>query len=151
MSNRGTAGNVFSITTRGFKASVLVYSGEYDRVDDAITDKNFPIEEHTLNIRQIELVEFDHDPSSSEEVLTEFARRELERPTYEDALTFGVSEHHEEQRKHPVVFLHEPVKVRVLGGGRVVVLYGDAQERNLGLGRFGGWWTRNHVFAGIRK
>ena len=145
--NGKSSGNVFSITCKWVKASELVAAGRYDWTDGSITDKKFPIESHASQSRQIELVEFDHD-MTSDEVLAEFARRGLERPTYEDALTFGV-EHPEEQRKHPVVFLHEPV--RVGGDRRVVVLDGHDRKRDLILGWFDHRWYRDYFFAGVRK
>lgn len=145
--NGKTSGNVFSITCEGAKASELVRLGKYDWVNSDITDKRFPIEPHAPVSSTIELVEFDHDPDS-EEVLVEFARRGLERPSYEDALAFGIA-YPEEQRKHPVVFLHDPVQA---GGSRdVLVLHGDDRGRDLDLDWFGSRWLRYDVFAAVRK
>lgn len=145
--NGKPAGNSFSITCEGIKASELVRRGKYDWANDSITDTLFPIEPHAQETRMIELVEFDHDPGS-EEVLAEFARRGLERPTPEDALAFGIA-YPEEQRKHPVVFLHEPVLVD--GFRSVLVLDGSDRERNLNLNWFAYRWNRYYVFAAVRK
>lgn len=141
------ARNIFSIVCEGVKASELVKRGRYDWVNSDITDELFPIEEHASQGRTIELIEFGHDPTS-EEVIAEFARRDLERPTHEDALAFGIA-YPEEQRKHPVIFLHEPVLA--LGGLRVLVLGGGGRGRDLGLRWFGGRWNRVCVFAAVRK
>lgn len=137
----------YIFTCDGVKASELVKRGKYDWVNDLITDKLFPIEKHASVSRTIELVEFDHDPSS-EEVLAEFRSRGLKRPSYEDALVFGIV-YPEEQRKHPVVFLHEPVVA--VGSRFVLVLREDAGYRYLLLHWFGHGWLRPYVFAGLRK
>ncbi len=141
------AGNCFRLMVGGRITSELVKRGRYDWVNSSITDTLFPIEKHAPVSRTIELVKFDYNPTS-EEVLAEFARRGLERPTHEDALTFG-SEYPEEQRKCPVVFLHEPVLVD--GGRCVLVLDEDGRERSLGLDWFVDGWDRRYVFAAVRK
>lgn len=141
--------SVFSITLDGlFKASELVKQGKYDSSNDWITDERFPIKKHVPLDRTIELFEFDHDPSE-DEVLEELKRRDLERPTYEDALYFGIK-HPEEQRKRPIVFLHEPVR-GPHGDLDVLVLHGSAGLRLLDLRWFGRRWPRRDVFAGVRK
>lgn len=140
-------GNIFSLICEGTKTSELVKRGKYDWANDAITSEHFPIEAHPPVSRTVELVEFYHDPTSKE-VLHEFARRGLERPTYEDALVFGVK-YPEEQRKHPVVFLHEPVQV---GGSRdVLVLDEGGRGRGLDLYWFDDGWNRSDVFPAVRK
>lgn len=146
MATHSTTGNVFSITCEGAKASELVKRGGYDWVNSDITDALFPIEPHAPVSRTIELVEFDYD-HSSEEVLAEFARCGLERPTYEDALYFGI-EYPEKQRECAVVFIHEPVLV--CGGRGVLVLDGGDRGRDLFLGWFDGGWGRYYVFAAVR-
>jgi len=144
--NKGV-GNTFSITCNGIKTSVLVKRGQYDWTNASIGDTLFSIKKHKPVTRQIELVEFDHTVTS-EEVLAEFARRGLERPTYEDGLVFGVM-YPEEQRKHPVVFLHEAVQVS--GHRSVLVLNESVGMRHLSLVWFGGRWFRFYVFAAVRK
>lgn len=140
---------VFRITCEGHcSVSELVKRGQYDYWNDWITDERFPLHEHVSVDYMIKLVEFDHDPSS-DEVLREFTRRGLERPTYENALYFGV-QHSGEQRKQPIVFLHEPV----LGPDdrhRILVLDGKAGKRYLQLNNFDGTWNRRCVFAGVHK
>lgn len=142
--------HVFSITLEGsHKASELVALGKYGWSDDWITDERFPIMEHAPETRTIELVKFkhDHDPTT-EESLSELAHRGLERPTYEDAFYFGI-QHPEEQRKHPIVFLHEPVQKR--GSRFVLILGGRAGRRLLDLRWFDFRWERHCVSAGVRK
>jgi len=85
---------------------------------------------------------------TSRQVLAEFARRGLERPTYEDALQFGI-QYPERQRKDFIVFPHKSVR----GSDRrgyVLVLGGDADSRILYFIWCGGKWTLS-VFAGVRK
>lgn len=139
----------FTIVCEGsWETSELVGQGKYDWFNDWITDERFPIQKHAPLDRTIELVEFDHDPSD-DEVLEELRSRGLERPTYEDALYFGIR-HPEEQRKHPVVFLHEPV-LDPRGYRLVLVLSEFAGERDLHLFLFDDGWNRDCVFAGVRK
>jgi hypothetical protein len=156
-----SAANVFSITCEGsYKTSELVAQGKYDWSDNRITDERFPIQPHAPVQRVIELIKFDHDPSS-EEVLEEFERRGLERPTYEDALYFGI-QHPDEQRKHHIVFLHEPV----LGQYPILTLHETFQDhdsirlvfvlreapgrRYLELDPYVSRWSRRYVFAAVR-
>ncbi|MBI4120061.1 MAG: hypothetical protein HY454_01205 [Parcubacteria group bacterium] len=140
---------IFQLVLEGTAtASELIRRGQYNWHNNWITDERFPLQTHDQMGRTIELVEFDHDPTS-EEVLAEFIRRGLERSTYEDALYFGI-QHPEEQRKRPIVFLHEPV-LDPCGRRGVLVLGGDAGGRKLLLVLVAGGWDRDFVFAGVRK
>ena len=140
---------VFLLTLGGsFSTSELIRKGGYDWFNDWITDERFPIQKHEPVERRLEFVEFDYDPSS-EDVLKEFESRGLERPTYEDALYFGI-EHPEEQRKRPIIFLHEPV-LDPRGDRSVLVLNEDGGKRKLNLGYFDGGWGRGCVFPGVCK
>lgn len=142
--------NVFRITCEGsYKTSELVMRGRYACSNDWITDERFPLQKHAPIGRTIELVSFDHN-SALEEVLAEFSNRGLERPTYEDALYFGI-EYPNEPRKHPIVFLHEPVQASPLGRGHVLVLNEHVDKRLLLLVWFGAWWYRSCVFAAVRS
>lgn len=85
---------------------------------------------------------------SGDEVLQELKHRGLERPMCEDALYFGVK-HPEEQRKRPIVFLHEPVR-DPNGNLNVLVLREVDGYRYLHLRWFGDRWGRHYVFAGVR-
>ncbi|TSC56844.1 MAG: hypothetical protein Greene071421_354 [Parcubacteria group bacterium Greene0714_21] len=138
----------FPITLEGsLKTSELVKQGK-EWFDDWITDGRFPIKEHAPLDRTIELLEFDHDPSNNQ-ILEELLRRGLERPTYEHALYFGIK-HPEEQRKRPIIFLHEPVRGK--GGSLyVLVLREEAGHRGLYLYGFETSWNRGCAFAGVRK
>lgn len=139
----------FSIRCEGnLKTSELVTRGKYDWVNDLITDGCFPLMMYTPVTRTIKLIEFTHDPSSLE-VLAEFRRLGLERPTPEDALCFGI-DYPDEQRKHSLVFLHEPGQGP--GGGLcILVLTGGVGERYLELEWFDHRWSRGCLFAGVSK
>lgn len=144
-----TISNIFKIICKGsHTTSELIKLGKYYWGNDWITDKRFPLEKHASTTRNIELVEFDHDPTS-EEVLEELTRRGLDKPTYEDALCFGI-QHPEEQRKHPIVFLHNPV-FDPFGNRGVLVLDEHSGLRGLSLRWFDYGWGRCCVFAGVGK
>lgn len=135
---------IFIITYDGvYKTSELVALGKYDRPNDWITDKLFPTKRMERMIRMIELIEFDHY-TTSEEVIAEIARRGLERPTHDDALYFGI-QYPEEQRKHAIVFLHEPVFQSVL------TLDTAVGERVIYLNLFDTLWSTQSVFAAVHK
>lgn len=144
-----TAGKIFSITCKGaYKTSELVAQAKYDWWNDWVTDERFPLQTHEPVSRKIEIVSFDHDPTS-EEVLAEFSRRGLERPTYEDALYFGIA-YPDEQRKRPIAFLHEPVRDPD-GYLCVLVLDEGVGGRHFDLLWFDRRWPRHYLFAGVRK
>lgn len=140
----------FAIRCEGLKVSELVRRGGYDMVNDLITDESFPLEAHEPVTREIEFVEFDHE-WTSREGLNELRRLGLERPTPEDALCFGI-DHPNEQREHPLAFLHEPVRDGVLVLDSVLVLDGSlgGVGRYLFLIRFERGWSRNVLLAGVR-
>ncbi|MEK7067126.1 MAG: hypothetical protein AAB949_01990, partial [Patescibacteria group bacterium] len=83
--NIESVGNVFLITCDGsYKTSELVALGKYNQSNDQITDELFPIKKRKERmIRVVELIKFNYG-ITSEDALAEFARRGLERPTYED-------------------------------------------------------------------
>lgn len=144
-------GKIFIIICDGsHKTSELVVLGKYDLPDDRITDELFPITEraeHTT--RAVGLIEFDYSPTS-EDVLAEFARRGLERPTYDDALYFGI-QYPKAQRNRAIIFLHEPVE---LDSNRHVVLALNNNrfgKRSIHLNWFDNQWDRLCIFAAIRK
>ncbi|OGY99831.1 MAG: hypothetical protein A2945_02445 [Candidatus Liptonbacteria bacterium RIFCSPLOWO2_01_FULL_52_25] len=125
----------------------VVAAGHYDWVNPNITKEKFPMRLRPEGKIEIELLEFDFDPTS-EQVLAEATKRGLERPMYEDALLFG-EQHSEEQRKNTIVFLHEP---QVSDGFlSVVVLCAGGAGRGLGLDWFGGRWDRSYRFAFVRR
>ena len=125
-----------------------VKAGNYDWANNNVNSRNFPLRPRPVGQKTIEFVEFDHD-SISEEAIEKARKRGLERPTYEDALDFG-EQYPEEQRKHPIVFLHEPWQSP--GGSLLVlVLVNYSSKRNLNLHWFSYRWNRTFVFAFVRK
>ena len=141
--------NAFRIMTEGTRTTDgVIAAGNYDWKNDRVNGENFPMRPMPEGPREIVFLEFDHDPGS-EEVLAEAARQGLERPRYEDALFFG-EQYPEEQRKAPIVFLHEPWRDprRVLG---VLVLSCLGRDRSLVLDYFDGGWGQRCRFAFVRK
>jgi len=136
----------YRITTGdGRPTESLVAAGGYAYAHSCVTSENFPV--GSLGVprsREIVLLEFDRDVTSAE-VLAEASRRVLERPTYEDALHFGV-EHPDVQRERPVAFLHDPW-VGIAGRRDVLCLWSNAGRRELGLEGFDDPWNRTYRFA----
>lgn len=131
-------------------AKELLAAGSYDWVGDYarqfVEGKKFRLAGKAEEVDMV-LVEFDHDPTS-EEVIAEFARQGLERPTEEDALRFG-EKYPDEQKKYPIVFLHEPWQDPD-GDLSVLVLSFGGRERWLDYGWFDGRWDRDCRFAARR-
>ena len=144
------AKNIFRLTKIGDGRTTeeLVRAGNYNHANQNINSRNFPVRSAKRGMREIVLLEFDHD-STSEEVLAEAAKQGLERPVYEDALYFGV-EHPEVQRERPVVFFHEPWRDPD-GYLLVLCLWSDAGFRGLSLSWFDDRWHRYYRFAFVRK
>ena len=110
-----------------------------------MTSENFPAgRAGTPSSRAIVLLEFDREVTAGD-VLAEAARLGLGRPTYEDALYFGI-EHAAAQLERPVVFLHEPW-VGFFGRRDVVCLWTNAGRRELGLDGFDEAWRPGQRFA----
>ena len=127
------------------KAGGFNWIGEHART--FAESKGFPVS-RDQGTAELELVELELD-LTSQDVLAEFARLELERPTAEDALRFG-ERFPEEQRKRPIAFLHEPW-VDPFGGREVLVLRGDKRERGLALYWYDDRWYRGVLFAARRR
>ena len=128
----------------------LVEAGAYGYAHSCVTSENFPVraERATAPVSDVVLLAFDRDVAAAE-VLAEAARLGLERPSYEDALHFGV-EHPAVQREHPVVFLHDPW-VGYFGRRDVLCLWSNAGRRELGLEGFDDTWSSAHRFAFITR
>lgn len=151
----------FNITLVGtFTAPELVTQGKYDWSTEYITVERFPLADHQTVSRTIALVSFDNVPTSEKVLLAEFAASGLERPTYEDALYFGI-QHPEVSRNRPVAFPHKSVQKP--GGPGVLVLSESVGERGIGERGIGlRWfdpkdaitnkgWGSGCIFAGVRK
>ena len=124
----------------------LVEAGRYGYAHSCVTSENFPVRAGGPAPRdhEIVLLAFAHLVNAAQ-VLAEAARLGLERPSYEDALYFGV-EHPEVQQHHPVIFLHEPW-VGFFGRRDVLCLWSNAGRRELGLEGFDDEWSPDHRFA----
>ncbi len=123
----GRATDIYRITTGdGRSTEELVEAGNYGYAHSCVNSENFPARHFCgKRVREVVLVEFDRNVTS-EEVMTEAAQLRLERPTYEDALHFGI-EYPDVQRQRPVVFLHDPW-FGFFGRRDVVCLWSNAGE-----------------------
>ena len=133
--------------TRGGPRSTeqLVEAGRYGYAHSCVTSENFPMRAGAAaRESEIVLLAFDREVNAAE-ALAEAARLGLERPSYEDALYFGV-EHPEVQQQHPVVFLHDPW-VGFFGRRDVLCLWSNAGRRELGLEGFDDTWDSRYRFA----
>ena len=137
--------------TRGGSPSTeqLVEAAGYGYAHSCVTSENFPVRGAARGAgdeaaRDIVLVGFDRDVTAAE-ALAEAARLGLERPSYEDALYFGVA-HPSVQQEHPVIFLHDPW-FGYFGRRDVLCLWSNAGRRELGLEGFDDTWGPRHRFA----
>jgi hypothetical protein len=122
-----------------------VAAGDYGYAQAAITSENFPADRAApACVRGIVLLEFDH-AVSVEDVIAAARARGLQRPTYEDALYFGIA-HPEVQRERPIIFLHEPW-LGAFGRRDVLCLWSNAGRRELGLEGFDETWSPEYRFA----
>ena len=127
----------------------LVEAGAYGYAHSCVTSDNFPVRSVACTPPcDVVLLGFEREMNAGE-VLAEAARLGLERPSYEDALHFGV-EHPAVQRGHPIVFLHEPW-VGFFGRRDVLCLWSNAGRRELGLEGFDDAWTATYRFAFISR
>jgi hypothetical protein len=95
-------------------------------------------------VRSLVLLEFDR-AVTFEDVVADGTRLGLERPTYEDALVFGIA-HPEVQRERPILFLHDPW-LGAFGRRDVLCLWHNAGRRELGLEGFDDTWAPEFRFA----
>ncbi len=120
-------------------------AGDYGYAQAAVTSDNFPADRAApARVRGLVLLEFDH-AVTFEDVVAAARQRGLERPTYEDALYFGIA-HPEVQRERPIIFLHEPW-LGFFGRRDVLCLWSNAGRRELGLEGFDDAWSPDHRFA----
>jgi hypothetical protein len=132
-------------TGDGRRVEELVIAGNYGYAHSCVISENFPARHFGgKRVRDMVLVELDRD-ATSEEAIAGAAQRGLERPTYEDALYFGIH-HPDVQRSRPVVFLHDPW-FGYFGRRDVLCLWCNAGRRELSLESFDERWTASHRFA----
>ena len=139
----------YRITTGdGRTTEELVEAGGYAYAHSCVFSENFPARHFGgASTREIVLIELDHDVTA-DEAIEEAAALGLERPTYEDALYFGI-EHPDVQRERPVVFLHDPW-YGYFGRRDVLLLWTNAGGRELGLEGFDDLLSRAYWFAFVR-
>lgn len=124
-------------------------AGRYGYAQAAVTSENFPADRAAqVRMRGIVLLEFGR-AVTFEDAAAAAARFGLERPTYEDALGFGIA-HPDVQRERPIVFLHEPW-LGAFGRRDVLCLWDNAGRRELGLEGFDDAWGPEYRFAFVVK
>jgi len=147
-------GRLFTITHDGRRSvTELVRIGSFTVCKRYFTDEFFPIEPHEPVTRTIVLVEIDDDHIIPEQVLYEFEQRGLSRPTYEDALYFGI-EYLKGLVGQDIVFLHEPVEVTDPYNGRarpMVIKLSSRLQLDLEDLRRDTVWLRRTVFAAVAE
>jgi hypothetical protein len=145
-----TPSRVYRITVRdGRSTEELVKAGQYGYAHSCVTSESFPVRRLAARgVREIVLLEFDRDVASAEAV-SAAAALGLDRPTYEDALHFGV-QHPEAQRERPIVFLHDPW-LGYFGRRDVLCLWTNHGRRELGLEGFDDPFARDYRFAFVRR
>jgi hypothetical protein len=122
-----------------------VAAGQYGYAQAAVTSDNFPTDRAgRRRVRGIVLLELDR-PVSFEDVVAVAGRLGLARPTYEDALAFGIA-HPEAQCERPIIFLHDPC-LGFFGRRDVLCLWHNAGRRELGLEGFDDTWGPQFRFA----
>jgi hypothetical protein len=123
--------------------------GEDDRVRKFIMSSEFRWATDPKEV-DIELVEFNHDPTT-DEVLEDFARRGLVEPMEEDVLRFG-HKYPDLQGDSSIVFLHSgnPLPKGMNGEPSVLTLSMAVYGRGINHGsiEFGKRWSRHCKFAG---
>jgi len=123
----------------------LVEAGGYGYAHSCVTSENFPVRGRgEVGERDVVLIGFDRDVNAAE-ALAAAAELGLERPSYEDALHFGIA-HPTVQQEHPVIFLHDPW-FGYFGRRDVLCLWSNAGRRELGLEGFDDTWDPRHRFA----
>jgi hypothetical protein len=130
----------------GRSTEALVEAGAYGYAHSCVTSENFPVRGARGGDDAIDVVllAFERDVTAAE-ALGEAAGLGLARPTYEDALHFGIA-HPTVQQEHPVVFLHDPW-FGYFGRRDVLCLWSNAGRRELGLEGFDDTWGPRFRFA----
>jgi hypothetical protein len=130
----------------GRSTEALVAAGGYGYAHSCVTSENFPVRgaRDGADPGEVVLLAFERDVTAAE-ALAEAAGLGLHRPTYEDALHFGIA-HPAVQEEHPVVFLHDPW-FGYFGRRDVLCLWSNAGRRELGLEGFDDTWGPRYRFA----
>ncbi len=132
----------------GRSTEALVAAGNYGYAHSCVTSETFPARHPSgAEVRDIVLVEFGRE-LMADEALREATALGLARPTYEDALYFGI-QHPDVQRTRSLIFLHEPW-FGYFGRWDVVILWCNAGRRELGLEGVDDPLAADYAFAFVR-
>ncbi len=139
--------NVFTLTVN-YDLSIEDAAGNYDWVNDNITNRNFPLTRRGTETIEAHLVHFGR-VMTSDEVLDELDKQGLRSATIEELLAFG-ADHPELQRQFPIIALGS-VWVDPGGGRCVPVLWSFGRRRSVGLSWLGYEWLSRYRFAAVSK
>ncbi len=137
----------------GQSVEEAVEAGRYDRVNSDITSKNFPTKKSGIAEVSIDLVCFNRDTITADEVLVELDKRGLRPAETHELLKIG-EKFPDLQREFPIVALGSVWSVWQDSFFLIrscPYLDGDCWGRNLGLVWFDGEWSSNCRFAAVRK
>ena len=133
----------------GRSTEELVEAGNYAWAHSQAVTANFPARQFGMGgVREIVLLAVGRQVST-EEMISEAAGMDRERPTYEDALYFGV-QHPQVQLDGPVAFLHEPWE-GFYGRRDCFCLWSNDGRRELGLEGFDDPWSADYRFGFLRR
>lgn len=141
---------VYTVTVDyGKTVEEMVSAGRYDRKNDNITTKNFPVNGTGVVTVALELVHLDLDKwASSEVVLAHLEANGMRPATLAELLAFGAT-YPGVQREFPVVCLDKWVDP---DGGRYAPCLGwNGSERSLFFGWFDYGWLGISRFLAVRK
>ena len=125
----------------------MVQAGAYDGAHSFINQQNFPLEQHAPFDVAVELVDLERI-AFCEDAIEALAKRQLRRPTCEEAVYFG-AQHPDAQRHRPIVWPHEPFQHKD-GSRRLLVHFGGIGYRSLDL-YLDSAWGAYCLFAGVHQ
>lgn len=136
------------VVNHGKTLKEMIATGHYDWVNSDITEANFPLDKGEGIVEMdTEVIHIGRD-ISSDDALKELDRRGYRAGTAAELLAFGAT-YPEKQREFPIVALGT---VRLLDGyRRVLCLWDDRSERDLGLSWFDVDWDGRSRFLAVRK
>ena len=128
--------------------SVMIEAGKFDRVSEACTSKNFPVEGEGQVDVDVVIVHLDRHATTTGEVEAELDKRGLRPARIEELLALGTA-YPDLQREYPIVALGSGCVLGV--DGIVPVLFRDVDRRELSLDYYEDEWERHCRFAAVRK
>jgi hypothetical protein len=133
-------------------AEQLLIAGRYNQVNyvvsEAIRKKKFSVDEQLVGEFEIVIISVDENVDSHD-VVSKARELGLRRPVYAEALLLG-EQHPDEQRKGPIVFLHDP-QYSWSGHSFNLVLTANKNRRAITFVSASDWWHSGYRFAFVRQ